>query len=77
MTNAGYSASQYTIVVQDYLSPLPDRLRLPLRRVRLHAPEHRRLRLLERRPQLGQQHGAADDQQRGQERRGTDRPRRT
>ena len=37
-------------------------------RVGLHAPEHRRLRLLEQRRQLGQRHGAADDQQRGQER---------
>ena len=37
-------------------------------RVGLHAPEHRRLRLLEQRRQLGQQHRAADDQQRGEER---------
>ena len=34
------------------------------RRVRLHAAEHRRLRLLEQRRQLGQRHRAADDQQR-------------
>ena len=74
MTNAGYSTSQYAIVVQDYMSPIPTSARHPLRRVRLHAPEHRRLRLLERRRQLGQQLGAADDQQRRQERRRPDRP---
>ncbi len=30
MTNAGYSTSQYTIVVQDYLSPMPTSSGLPL-----------------------------------------------
>ena len=41
----------------------PQRLRHPLQPERLHAPEHRRLRVLERRRRLGQRHRAADDQQ--------------
>ena len=73
MTNAGYSASQYAIVVQDYMSPLPTGSGIRYGGVGLHASEHRRLRILERRRQLGQQLGAADDQQLGQERRRADR----
>ena len=64
MTNAGYSSSQYTILVQDYPSPIPQRLRLPLLAERLHAADDGRLRLLEQRRQLRQRDDAADDRQR-------------
>jgi hypothetical protein len=40
----------------------------PLLRERLHAADHRWLRLLEQRRELGQRHRAADDQQRGSDR---------
>ena len=63
MTNAGYSSSQYTILVQDYPSPIPNGARLPLLPERLHAPDDRRLRLLEHRRQLRQLDDAADDRQ--------------
>ena len=53
MTDAGYSTSQYTIIAQTYWSPIPRGTRLPLRRERLDAPVHRRLRRLEPRRQLG------------------------
>ncbi len=63
MRNAGYADSSWTLLVQNYPSPIPNGSGLPLQRERLHAAEHRRLRLLERRRRLGQRHRAADDQQ--------------
>ena len=48
MRNDGYADGSWTILVQNYPSPIPPGARLPVRRVRLHATEHRRLRLLER-----------------------------
>ena len=64
MRNAGYADSS----LDDDRPELPvaaaQRLRHPLQPERLHPAEHRRLRVLERRRRLGQQHGAAHDQQR-------------
>ena len=53
----------WTLLVQNYPSPIPNGDGVPLLRERLLAPEHRRLRLLERRRRLGQRHRPADDQQ--------------
>ena len=56
MRNAGYADNAWTLLVQNYPSPLPSGVGLPLLRVRLHPAEHRRLRLLEPRRRLGQRH---------------------
>ena len=75
MLNAGYADSPYKIIVQTYSSPIPNGSRLPLLAVGLHAAVDRRLRLLEQRRRLGEQHRGADDQQLGEERRRADRAR--
>ena len=64
MRNAGYADSSWTLLVQNYPSPHPQRLGLPLQPERLHPAEHGWLRILGRRRQLGQRHRTADDQQR-------------
>ena len=77
MLNAGYADS----AVQDHRADLlvadPERFRLPLLAVGLHAAVDRWLRVLEQRRRLGQQHRRADDRQLGEERRGADRARAT
>ena len=65
MANAGYADAAYTLMVQTYWSPLPHGIGHPVLRVGLVAPEHRRLWRLERRRELGEQHGARDVQQFG------------
>ena len=59
MGNAGYDASQYTILAQTYWSPIPRGPQNPLPRERLDAPVRRGLRRVEPRPQLGQRHRRA------------------
>ena len=63
MANAGYSESQYEILAQTYSAPLPAAVGHPLPGDRLHAPDDRRLRRLERRRQLGAQHRRRGDEQ--------------
>ncbi len=73
MTDDGYTAAMYTIVVQDYPSPIPNGVRLPVQPERLHPPVRGRLRVLEHRRQLGQRNGAARHQRGGQDRGGDGR----
>ena len=63
MTNAGYSASQYTIIAQTYWSPIPRGSGFRYPESGLDAPVDRRLRHLEPRRQLGQRHGRHRDEQ--------------
>ena len=73
MTNAGYSSSQYTILVQDYPSPIP--LGSGFRYSQNGYTRRKwRLRLLEQRRQLRERKNAADDQQHRLRRGGRERP---
>ena len=63
MANAGYADSTYTLMVQTYWSPLPLGSGYPLLRVGLVTAVDRRLRRMERRRELGEQHRAGDVQQ--------------
>ena len=54
MRNAGYADTAWTMLVQNYPSPLPSGSGIRYCGERLHAAEHRRLRLLEHRRRLGQ-----------------------
>ncbi len=64
MRNAGYADEVVDAAGAELRVADPQRLGVPLLRVRLHPSEHRRLRLLERRRQLGQQHRAPHHQRR-------------
>ena len=56
MRNAGYADSPWTLMVQTYSSPLPRGRGIRYSQSGLHASEHRRLRRLEPRRRLGEQH---------------------
>ena len=65
MKNAGYSSSQYTIAGPGLPVADPQRIGIPLLAERLHAPDRRRLRLLEQGRELRQLDDAADDRRHG------------
>ena len=68
MANAGYADVVVHADGADVLVAAAAGLGHPLLGVGLHAPEHRWLRRVERRRELGEQHGARDVQQLGAQR---------
>ena len=63
MRNAGYADTAWTMLVQNYPSPLPNGSGFRYSESGYTPAEHRRLRLLERRRRLGERLRAADHQQ--------------
>ena len=69
-------ATDWKLIVQTYWSPLPPAANIRYARVRLDAPERRRVRRLEPRRRLGQQHGRRQDEPGADQRRRAQRGRR-